>query len=236
MMKKHHEPYTGDDLALVRAAKQGDQVASERLVTRHTAMIFRMAMHILNSREDAEDVVQEAFLKAFQHLQHFEERSSFSTWLTRITINTALMRLRITRRAAARSLDMETDEGTTLAERVADWKPNPEQLYSRAELRKILQKTIASLPHTYRVVFLLRDVEGVSAADAAEMLELSIPNVKSRLHRARLFLRERLSRYFGIGEEVIGRRYQSFIHEGVRLGAQDPGIVGRNEEGRSRAV
>ena len=193
-----------DDLALVHAAKQGDMAAFEQLVKRHTAMAFRVAMHIMNSREDAEDIVQDAFLKAFLNLQHFEERSRFSTWLTRIAVNAALMKLRSSRRATTVSIDQEADEGGTLADKVADWKPNPEQLYSRTELRAILQRALASLPHSYRVVFLLRDVEGVSVADTAEMLGLSVPNVKARLFRARLKLREHLSRYFERGRNAPG--------------------------------
>jgi RNA polymerase sigma-70 factor (ECF subfamily) len=193
---------TSDDVALVHAAKQGDMAAFEQLVTRHTAMIFRVAMHIMSSREDAEDIVQDAFLKAFQHLQRFEERSRFSTWLTKIAVNAALMKLRSSRRATTISIDQEADEGSTLADTVADWKPNPEQLFTRTELREILQRALASLPNSYRVVFLLRDVEGVSVADTAEMLGLSVPNVKARLFRARLNLRDHLSRYFERGRNA----------------------------------
>jgi RNA polymerase sigma-70 factor, ECF subfamily len=196
------EPDTSDDVTLVHAAKQGNMAAFEQLVKRHTAMIFRVAMHIMACREDAEEVVQDAFLKAFQHLRDFEERARFSTWLTRIAVNTALMHLRNLRRATTVSLDREADEGSTLADQVADWKPKPEQLYGRTELREILQRALASLPHSYRVVFLLRDVEGVSIADTAEMLGLSIPNVKARLFRARLKLREQLSRYFARGRNA----------------------------------
>jgi RNA polymerase sigma-70 factor (ECF subfamily) len=195
---------TKDDVTLVDAAKQGDMAAFEQLVKRHTAMIFRVAMHIMASREDAEEVVQDAFLKAFQHLQDFEGRARFSTWLTRIAVNAALMKLRNLRRATTVSIDQEADEGGTLADKVADWKPNPEQLYNRTELREILQRALASLPHAYRVVFLLRDVEGVSVVDTAEMLGLRIPNVKARLFRARLKLREQLSRYFERGRNATG--------------------------------
>lgn len=197
--KTQHETATRDDVALVHAAKQGDISAFEQLVQRHTAMIFRVAMNITSSREDAEDVVQEAFLKAFQHLHRFEERSLFSTWLTRIAVNAALMKLRSLRRATTISIDQESDDGSTLAEKVADWKPNPEQLYSRAEFKGILQRALASLPHSHRVVFWLRDVEGVSIADTAEMLGLSVPNVKACLFRARLKLRKHLSRDFERG-------------------------------------
>ena len=187
---------TVEDIALVHAAKEGDTIAFGELVNRHTPAAFRAAMHIMNSREDAEDVVQEAFLSAFQHIDRFEERARFTTWLTRITVNAALVKLRGARRAVLVSTNQEMEDGTTVEDRVADWKPNAEQLYSRAELRDILERTIASLPHMYRVVFLFRDVEGMSTAETAEMLGLTTANVKSRLVRARLFLRDRLSRYF----------------------------------------
>jgi len=195
-----HEFDTSEDVALVHTAKDGNVAALEQLIKRHTAMIFRVAMHITNSREDAEDVVQDAFLKAFQHLQHFEERARFSTWLTKIAVNEALRRLRDSRRAPMVSMDEETEETKPFSDRIADWRPNPEQLYSRTELREILQQALASLQHSYRVVFLLRDVEGFSIAETAELLGLCVPNVKARLFRARLKLRKFLSRYFEHGE------------------------------------
>jgi RNA polymerase sigma-70 factor, ECF subfamily len=191
---------SSDDVALVHAAKLGDMAALELLLKRHTTLIFRVAMHILGLPEDAEDVVQESFLKAFQHLQHFEERARFSTWLTRIAVNEALTKLRSSRRVTTVSIHEETDESTTMADKVADWRPNPEQLYNRAELREILRQALASLPHSYRVVFLLRDVEGLSILETAEMLGLCVANVKARLFRARLKLRKFLSRYFEKGE------------------------------------
>jgi RNA polymerase sigma-70 factor, ECF subfamily len=187
---------TDRDVTLVRAAKCGDMAAFEQLVTRHTAMVFRVAMHILASREDAEDVIQDAFLRAFQNLSGFEERSRFSTWLTRIAVNSALMKLRVSRRSTTASLDEESEVGSALIDTVADWRPNPEQLYRETELRQILLHALDSLPEGCRVVFLLRDVEEFSVADTAEMLNISIPSVKSRLFRARLKLRARLSKYF----------------------------------------
>jgi RNA polymerase sigma-70 factor, ECF subfamily len=195
-----HELDNSDDVALVHSAKQGDMAAFEELLKRHTNMIFRVAMHITSLREDAEEVVQDAFLKAFRHLQRFEERSRFSTWLTRIAVNEALIKLRGSRRAPTISIDEETDESAPLGDKIADWRPNPEQLYSSTQLREILQQALASLPDSYRVVFLLRDVEGLSIAETAEMLGLCVPNVKARLFRARLKLRKFLSRYFEGGE------------------------------------
>jgi len=185
------------EMALVHAAKMGDMAAFEQLLRQNQAMVFRVAQHITGSREDAEDVVQEAFLKAFQNLERFEERSRFSTWVTRITVNTALMRLR--RRRGHETVPLhedDADDPTALSQEVADWRPDPEQMYDRRELHAILARALAGLPQHYSTVFLLRDVEGFSTAETAEALGLSITAVKARLLRARLQLRQRLSSYF----------------------------------------
>jgi RNA polymerase sigma-70 factor, ECF subfamily len=185
------------EMALVHAAKKGDMSALEELLRRSQATVFRVAQHITGSREDAEEVTQEALLRAFQNLQRFEERSRFSTWVTRITVNTALMRLRHRRRHEIVPIRNEDGQGADAApQEVVDWRPNPEQLYGRHELREILTKSLAELPQHYSTVFLLRDVEGFSTAETAEALELSVATVKTRLLRARLQLRERLSRHF----------------------------------------
>jgi RNA polymerase sigma-70 factor (ECF subfamily) len=191
-----NEPIS-DELKLVRAAKAGDVGAFEQLVHRYDRNVFRIAQHITQNREDAEDVVQDAFLKAYENLKNFQEQSKFYTWLVRIAVNEALMRLRRRRPERMVSLDEEvkTDEDSMPRE-VADWSPNPEQLYTQSELRDILTKTIQGLPSSFRTVFVLRDVEGLSTEETAEALDLSIPAVKSRLLRARLQLRERLNKYF----------------------------------------
>jgi RNA polymerase sigma-70 factor (ECF subfamily) len=195
-----------DELALVQAAKGGDVGAFEQLVKRYDRNVFRIAQHITQNREDAEDVVQEAFLKAYRNLQQFQGQSKFYTWLVRIAVNEALMKLR--RRKPERTVsldeDIKTDEDSVPRE-VADWSPNPEQQYNQAELREILTKTIQGLPSSFRTVFVLRDVEGLSTEETAEALELSIPAVKSRLLRARLQLRERLSRFFQKRESGNGK-------------------------------
>jgi RNA polymerase sigma-70 factor (ECF subfamily) len=195
-VERQRESDSDSETLLVRAAKEGDVAAFEELVTRHTALAFRVAMHIMISREDAEEVVQDTFLKAFSHLQCFEERARFSTWITRIAVNTALMKIRSLRRVQTISLDQDTKEGILFIDTVADWKPNPDQLYSQGELRNILQRALDLLPHGNRVVFLLRDVEGMSTEETAEMLGLSTSNVKARLLRARLKLREHLNPCF----------------------------------------
>jgi RNA polymerase sigma-70 factor (ECF subfamily) len=186
-----------DELALVQAAKGGDVGAFEQLVRRYDRNVFRIAQHITQNREDAEDVVQEAFLKAYNNLKGFQGQSKFYTWLVRIAVNEALMKLRRRRPERMVSLDEDVKTGEDSVPReVADWSPNPEQQYNQAELREILSKTIQGLPQGFRTVFVLRDVEGLSTEETAEALDLSIPAVKSRLLRARLQLRERLSRYF----------------------------------------
>jgi RNA polymerase sigma-70 factor, ECF subfamily len=186
-----------DELALVQAAKAGDVSAFEQLVKRYDRNVFRIAQHITQNREDAEDVVQDAFLKAYENLEQFQGQSKFYTWLVRIAVNEALMKLRRRRPERMVSLDEEVKtEEDSIPREVADWSPNPEQLYSQSELRDILSKTIQGLPPSFRTVFVLRDVEGLSTEETAEALDLSIPAVKSRLLRARLQLRERLNRYF----------------------------------------
>src|SRR5712672_4602061 len=196
-----------DELTLVQAAKKGDDSAFEELVRRYDRNVFRIAQDITQNREDAEDVVQDAFLKAYGNLAQFQEQSKFYTWLVRIAVNEALMKLRRRRPERTVSLDEEVKtEEDSVPREVADWSPNPEQQYSQAELKEILTKTIQGLPPSFRTVFVLRDVEGLSTEETAEALELSIPAVKSRLLRARLQLRERLSRYFQKRESGDGKQ------------------------------
>jgi RNA polymerase sigma-70 factor, ECF subfamily len=190
------EPVT-EELALVNAAKAGDMGAFEDLVRRYDRNVFRIAQHITQNREDAEDVVQDAFLKAFQNLEQFQGQSKFYTWLVRIAVNEALMKLRKRRPERFVSLDEDVKtEEDSMPREIADWSPNPEQQYNQAELKEILGKTIQGLPPGFRTVFVLRDVEGLSTEETADALDLSIPAVKSRLLRARLQLRERLNKYF----------------------------------------
>ena len=191
------EQPVSEEMQLVRRAKRGDVQAFEELVRRYDRNVFRIAQHITQNREDAEDVVQEAFLKAYRNLAKFQEQSKFYTWLVRIAVNEALMKLRRKKPGRTVSLDEEIKtEDDSLPREVADWSPNPEQMYNHAELRDILTRTIQGLPSGFRTVFVLRDVEGLSTEETAEALELSIPAVKSRLLRARLQLRERLNRFF----------------------------------------
>jgi RNA polymerase sigma-70 factor (ECF subfamily) len=189
---------TSDDLDLVHASKNGDVAAFEQLVKRYDRKLFRIAQHVTHNREDSEDAVQEAFLKAFQHLGEFREDSKFSTWLIRITLNQSLMKLRKQRRAI-REVSLNEDcqvDGDMIPLEVTDWSPDPEQLYRASELRDILIKALRELRPILRAVFVLRDIEGLSTAQTAEVLNLSHTAVKARLGRGRLQLRERLNGYF----------------------------------------
>jgi RNA polymerase sigma-70 factor (ECF subfamily) len=185
------------DVALVERVRAGDVSAYDTLVRKYERQIFRIALRITQNREDAEDVTQDTFVKGFEKLDQFQGNSKFYTWLVRIAVNESLMRLRKRRTGKMVSIDedVETEEGSVPRD-LADWAPDPEQNYSQAELNKILDKTIKGLPPGFRVVFELRDVQGLSTEETAEALGLSIPAVKSRLLRARLQLRERLTRYF----------------------------------------
>src|SRR5512135_354588 len=196
-----------EETVLVEAARSGDMAAFEALVRRYDRNVFRIANHITQNREDAEDVVQDAFLKAYENLHNFQEQSKFYTWLVRIAVNEALMRLRKRRPERFVSLDEDVKtEEDSMPREIADWSPNPEQQYNQAELKEILSKTIQGLPPGFRTVFVLRDVEGLSTEETADALELSVPAVKSRLLRARLQLRERLSRYFSKRESGDGTK------------------------------
>ena len=189
-----------DESLLISEAKAGNYAAFEELVNRYEKKIYRLGMNITGNREDAEDVLQEAFLKAFEHLPEFREDSRFYTWIVRIAVNEALMKLR--KRRTSREVPMEdsSDEnGEVLVREFADWKPNPEQVYARAELEEILQGGVKALPEGFRTVFYLRDVEGLSTEETADLLNLSVSAVKARLFRARLRLREELSRIFKRG-------------------------------------
>ena len=186
-----------DEQELVARARQGDTASFSTLLRRYEGKIFRLAMNITQNREDAEDVLQESFLKAYEHLDQFLGNSKFYTWIVRIAVNQALMKLRKRRSDRAVSLDEQIDTGEdTVVREIAAWDPDPEQRYSQDELHTILTSVIDELAPIYRTVFTLRDVEGLSTEETAEALDLSVPAVKSRLLRARLQLRDKLTRFF----------------------------------------
>jgi len=186
-----------DESTLVVQAREGDTRAFGELVRRYEGKIFRLAQHITQNREDAEDVLQETFLKAYEHLDQFKGDSKFYTWIVRIAVNQALMKLRRRKTDKSVSLDETIDTGEdTITREIAAWDEDPEQRFSREELGEILDTAVESLEPPYRSVFVLRDIEELSTEETAEALNLSVPAVKSRLLRARLQLREKLTRYF----------------------------------------
>jgi RNA polymerase sigma-70 factor (ECF subfamily) len=210
-----------EDLDLVLASKAGDGAAFEQLVARYHRKLLRIAQHITHNLEDAQDVVQETFLKVFQNLDSFRGDSKFSTWLFRIAVNQSLMGLRKqrTKQRAGIEFPLDSDEEGNLPLDFSDWRPNPEELYKTSELRELLTEALQELSPALRVVFVLHDVEGHSLRETAEAMGVSLPAVKTRSMRARLQLRERLSTHFKrdvnfktiYGSEPVGKAWQPLL-------------------------
>ena len=180
------------DREFVHRVKNGDTDAFEELVRRHGRRVYRSLIGILGNAEEAEDALQDCFLKAFQHLPEFEGRARFSTWLVRIAINTGLQRLR--GRKEFDTLDDESEDFKP--RRIQAWVENPEDQYSREELKKLVEREVMKLPAKYRVALMLRDLEELSTEQAANALGLSVPGLKARVLRGRLMLREAMVSYF----------------------------------------
>ena len=190
------------------ALRAGDRAEFSRLVEATSAKTYRLAVKMLNDPQDAEDVLQETYLKAYRHLKDFDGRPSLSTWLYRIATNEALMQLR-KRRPDIISIDepVETTEGEQEPVQIIDWCCLPEDVLLSGETRARLDGAISHLPHNLRIVFLLRDIEDLSTHETAEVLNISEVAVKTRLSRARLRLREELSGYYS--ERLGGKIYES---------------------------
>jgi RNA polymerase sigma-70 factor, ECF subfamily len=180
------------DAEVVAKVKSGDTDAFEELVRRHGQRVYRSLIGILGNVVEAEDALQDVFLKAFQHLPEFEGRSRFSTWLVRIAINTGLQRLR--GRKDFETLDDNQEEFKP--RKIQAWTENPEDAYSREELRSLVEQEVMKLPAKYRVALMLRDLEELSTEQAANALGLSVPGLKARVLRGRLMLRESMVAYF----------------------------------------
>ena len=186
-----------EELQLVNRARAGDAAAFNSLVERYERKIYRLAKNITQNDEDAEDVLQDTFLKAYEHLPDFQGNSKFYTWLVRIGVNEALMKLRKRKTDRTVPLDEPVDTGEeTVGREIAVWDEDPEKKYSQEELGQILNEAVQSLKPAFRTVFVLRDIEELSTEETAQSLNISIPAVKSRLLRARLQLREKLTRFF----------------------------------------
>ena len=190
-----------DEAALVTEARSGNTTCFETLMSRYERKIYRVAKNITKNDSDAEEVTQEAFFKAFEHIEDFKGESRFYTWLVRITVNQALTNVR-KRRPNQFSLDdpIETEE-LSIPREIEDWGPTPEAMYSQNELAEILSRTIAELHPPLGVVFQLRDVKNLSTQETSKLLRISVAAVKSRLLRARLALRDKLNPFLRDGAE-----------------------------------
>lgn len=182
----------------LNALREGDRAEFARLVEQYSPMIYRLGLKMLNNPQDAEDILQETFIKAYKHINKFDGRSSVSTWLYRIATNEALMSLR-KKRPDTVSFDVPSIYESEPQEplQIIDWCCMPEEEYLTAESRLRLDQAAERLPESLRIVFVLRDIEGLSTRETAEVLNISEMAVKTRLSRARLRLREDLSVYYG---------------------------------------
>jgi RNA polymerase sigma-70 factor, ECF subfamily len=201
LLRQQWKGKTDADRELVEQAKAGDFSAIESLMTKYERQVFGVARRIVGQHQDAEEVVQQTFLSVLEHLGEFREESQFRTWLMRIATNQALALLRKRSVRAAASLDDhdsdDTYDGIPHPEYIAAWNETPEDIASQHETRQHIEDALAALNEKYRVVFVLRDIQELSTRETAEIVGISQEAVKVRLLRARLMLRERLTRLFG---------------------------------------
>jgi RNA polymerase sigma-70 factor (ECF subfamily) len=185
-----------DEKQIIRRAKAGDASAFAELVRRYSQRVYNLALRMMRNRQDAEDVLQETFLSAYEKIRDFDGRSTFYTWLYRIAVNASLMKLR-SKHYTKTFVPLDDAETAELVKPVlVDWSQYPVDQLLDEEARNVMERAIQSLPDLYRSVFVLRDLEQLSTKETARILGLSEDNVKTRLRRARLFLRNLLSEYF----------------------------------------
>jgi len=189
------------ELQLVERAKKGDRKAFEQLIKENQNKIYNLGLKLLGNREDAADLLQETFTKAYESLLTFQGKSSFSTWLYRIATNFALMKLRKEKRKKISINEIKHISDGLHRREILDWSWNPQSYFKNEELKAYLKDSIESLPPKYKTVFILHDIEGRSVAEVGQILSLSTPAVKSRIHRSRLFLREKLSNFLKENEK-----------------------------------
>ncbi len=194
-----------DEHALIEASRAGDPAAAEELVRSHQTRVYNFAMRMCRNVEDAKDILQETFLGMLRSIKDFREESRFTTWLYRIASNACLKKRRRGVNDPGPEQELSLDElmprpnADGAKPEIADWSEDAERALLRGELSEKMEAAIDHLPHEYKIVLVLRDVEGFSAEETADMLKLSVPAVKSRLHRARVFVRRELSGYFQDG-------------------------------------
>jgi RNA polymerase sigma-70 factor (ECF subfamily) len=185
------------DSKLLAAVRRGDEAAVRKLVDTYSPRLYNLALRILRSPQDAEDALQETFITALDKLEQFDGRAEFSTWIYRIAVNASLMALRKKRSRRRKEESIEVPEFEDIRSReLVDWNSDPAHELLKTEMRGVMETAIDKLPAKYRVVFVLRDLEGLSIEETSKTLGISAANVKVRLMRARLFLREALGEYF----------------------------------------
>ena len=198
---------------LIRKAKQGDMLAFEELILKHEKIVYNLALRMMNHSEDAMDISQEVFLKAYRSLSNFDERSAFSTWLYRITHNTCIDEIRKRKGKQTYSLeeDLESEDGS-MQRQVADDEDTPEESLMRKEQKSEILRALDTLSEEHKAAIILRDVKGMSYEEIAEILELTLGTVKSRINRARnqlkseiLKIREQNEKLFRHKEGKEGR-------------------------------
>ncbi len=193
---------SSDDQTLIAASQQGDASALDALVRRHQDRVYGFAMRMCRNVEDAKDILQETFLGMFRSIREFRAESKFTTWLYRIASNACLKKRRRGVHDPTPEQELSLDDlmprpdGEGRRPEIADWSEDAERALLRGELGTRMEAAIDKLPREYKIVLVLRDVEGLSAEETAESLGLSVPAVKSRLHRARVFVRRELAAYF----------------------------------------
>jgi RNA polymerase sigma-70 factor (ECF subfamily) len=188
---------------LIQQLQSGNPEAFRKLVEQYESKVYNLVLKILRSREDAEDVLQETFLSIYTQIQKFDGRSGLYTWVYRIATNFALMKIR-SRLPQGKMISVDDKPYEEMAKwEVHDWEPNPQELLLNQEAKKHLDDAIEKLPDIYRTVFILRDIEELSTKQVAEIMNLSEENVKIRLRRGRLFLRDTLAGYFEKYEQKV---------------------------------
>ena len=197
MNRGKEKTVTENDEALVGLIRQGDRMAFEELVQRYQSKVYRLVMGVLQDHQDAEEVLQETFLRVFEKLDSFRGDSTFSSWLYRVTLNSAFMKLREKKGSTMVSLEdaLAYIEDSELSSSL-NWPSGPDDELITEEVMKIIGEAMEKMPEDFRVVLILRDIEGFSNEETGEILDVSVPAVKSRLHRARLFLRKRLDEFY----------------------------------------
>ena len=199
------------DEVLVQRAQQGDTAAFDELVRRYTSIVYRVLYKILRHEEDTQDALQDTFVSAYRALPRFRQDARFSTWIYRIATNAALMKARA-RKNNLVSLDHPTeDPDAQSAWELPDWSATPDEEIMTGETRRIMEDAIQALPPEQRAAFVLHDIQDLSSAETAQAMGITVSAVNSRLHRARVFLRDRIGRHLNVTDAELWRKLDNRV-------------------------